>query len=138
MIVLAAAERGAIARHVAAGYPDEACGLLLGEGAANGAVVIRQVVPSDNLADDPRHSFEVDPALRLRLQRQSRDGGDRLIGHYHSHPDGPARPSARDAGRIYEPELLWLIAAVRADGLAELAAFMPAAGGGFTELTLGD
>ena len=97
-----------------ASYPDEACGLLVGRWSAAGHCRLRRAVPSANLAPDPSVAFEIDPALRLDLQRRLRGGGQRVVGLYHSHPDGPARPSARDLARAWEPGLLWLITSVPA------------------------
>ena len=121
--ILQAAERA---------YPAECCGLLIGRASAK-VVRITRIAESVNLmaAEVPRR-FEVDPALRFRLMRELKDGPDRIVGHYHSHPDGPAAPSARDAEAAYEPDLLWLIVSVPAGLAASAAAFLPSpAGGGF-------
>ena len=114
-----AALRAAVAACEAA-YPEEACGLLSGR-AAGGVWDVRAAHPSANLAARPRAEFEVDPALRLKLHKALRGGADSVIGVYHSHPDSPARPSARDLERAWEPDLLWLIVSVL-DGRAGPAA----------------
>lgn len=93
-------------------YPDECCGLLSGS-EAEGTIIIDEVHPSENLAVDRMRRFEVDPALRLRLQRTLRESGRRVIGIYHSHPDGPAQPSPRDLESAWEPDLVWLIVGMR-------------------------
>lgn len=136
MIRLPAAARRALVAHCRAAYPEEACGLLLGRRDGEGFVVTR-AVESANLAADPRHRFEVDPALRLRLQRAARAGDAAVIGHYHSHPDGAARPSATDLAEAWEPELVWLVAALAAQGPVTLAAHLPdPVGGGFRAIPL--
>lgn len=89
--------------------PQEACGLLLGRH-ESGRVVLSACVPSQNIAADPIGRFEVDPAVRLRVQRETRDGGEAMVGLYHSHPAGTAVPSATDRKCLYEPGLVWLIA----------------------------
>ncbi|MCE2481614.1 MAG: M67 family metallopeptidase [Alphaproteobacteria bacterium] len=104
----------AIVAAAEASYPDEACGLLVGRWSAAGHCRLHRAVASANLAPDPSVAFEIDPALRLDLQRRLRGGGQRVVGLYHSHPDGPARPSARDLARAWEPGLLWLILSVPA------------------------
>ena len=104
----------AIVAAAEASYPNEACGLLVGRWSAPGHCRLRRAVPSANLAPDPSVAFEIDPALRLDLQRRLRGGGQRVVGLYHSHPDGPTRPSARDLARAWEPGLLWLILSVPA------------------------
>lgn len=97
-------------------YPRETCGLVVGRRAGDTLRVTR-IEPSRNLAPAPEHRFQIDPALRLRLQRELRGGGGEVIGFYHSHPDGAARPSETDLAQAEEPGLVWIIVAV-ADGQA--------------------
>lgn len=133
MIVFPPDELKALADRAEAAYPLEACGLIVGrrEGEAREAWTWRvaRLEPSPNLADEPRHRFEVDPALRLRLQRQLRGGPDQVIGLYHSHPDGAAQPSATDLAAAWEPYLVWVIAAVTAGQACHVAAHLLAADG---------
>lgn len=103
-------------------YPDEACGLLVGRPGADGAVRVSRLEPSPNLALAPAHAFEVDPRLRLMLQRTLRGTPEAVVGLYHSHPDGEARPSETDLKNAWEPELVWLIAAVAGGRLAAVTA----------------
>ncbi len=91
-------------------YPNESCGLLVGEGDAH--LRVTSLHPSENLADDPGRRFEVDPTLLLKLHKSLRGSGQRLVGHYHSHPEGPAEPSAHDLSRAWQAELAWLVTAV--------------------------
>jgi proteasome lid subunit RPN8/RPN11 len=91
--------------------PNEACGLLEGT-TGKDEYTVTTVHPSDNLASDPADMFEVDPRLLLRLQRELRDGPTDMIGIYHSHPRGPAAPSATDLAMAWQPELAWVITAL--------------------------
>ena len=102
----------AIVDHAEAAFPQECCGLLSGDG-ADGVIRIDEIHASENIATEPNRRFEVDPALRLRLQRTLRHGGGRVVGIYHSHPNGPAQPSSRDLEAAWEPDLVWLIVGVR-------------------------
>ena len=123
-LVLTPHQLAAIVYHAEDAYPDEACGLIVGKRLVRGRCVASRVVVSANLATgDARHRFEVDPALRLRLERELRGSGEAVIGHYHSHPDHPAAPSARDLAEAYEPELAWLIVAVEAGKARACGAF---------------
>lgn len=109
-----------------AAYPAECCGLLVGRGRRH--LRVTRVVPSANLlAAEHRDRFEVDPAVRLALMRELGDGPERLIGHYHSHPDHAAAPSATDLAMAFEPELVWLITAVAGGRAGATAAFRLAA-----------
>ena len=94
-------------------YPEECCGLLIGEGDPAATVAITRVVSSPNLTSSGKvDSFEVDPKLRFDLMRELEGGAHRIVGHYHSHPDHPARPSRRDIEMAWEPEMVWLITSV--------------------------
>lgn len=92
----------------------EACGLLLG-----GKGRITAIRPARNISPDPESRFEIDPTLlfdQARRDRAAKGGegdGVRAIGHYHSHPNGLAEPSAADAAGVTDPTKLWLIVAGR-------------------------
>ena len=110
MLLIAARDLAAIAAHAEHAYPGECCGLLVGRGRR--IVRVSRVVPSSNIAAGRDDRFEVDPKLRFDLMRELGEGPERIVGHYHSHPDHPARPSPTDLACAFEPELLWLILAV--------------------------
>lgn len=82
---------------------QEICGLLFGtEGR------IDRAEPAANVAEHPTDTFEIDPRALFAALRAERAGGDKMIGHYHSHPNGSAEPSPRDLAAA-EPGKLWLI-----------------------------
>ena len=117
-ILLSPAQLQAIERAAEAAYPEEACGLLVGRSVPDGVWQVSAVEASINVAEPPRtRRFEVDPKLRLRLERALRDSPDSIVGVYHSHPNGSAAPSETDISMIFEPDMVWLITAV-ADGMA--------------------
>lgn len=120
-----------------AAFPEECCGLLVGRRIGDRFLVTR-IEPSPNVTTgDPARDFEVDPGLRIRLERALREGDEAVIGHYHSHPNGEALPSGRDLARAYEPELVWLIMAVRAQGVSDVAAYrLSPRGGGFDAVAI--
>lgn len=125
-------------RAAVAAYPEECCGLLVGRTDVDGRLAIFRAVATANVAaDDRRRRFEVDPAVHFRLLRDLRGGPDRVVGHYHSHPDHPATPSAEDRAMAFDPGLVWLIIAVAAIGAGDIAAFRPRVEGtGFAPLPL--
>ena len=90
----------------------EVCGLLFGD-----TDRIDEARAAGNVAVDPLHHFEIDPAALFAAMRAERSGGPRFVGHYHSHPSGSTEPSARDAAATCQPGRLWLIVA---DGEAAL------------------
>jgi len=96
----------------AAASEEEICGLLLGEG--TDIMAVRSV---SNVAVDRARHFEIDPAALIAAHRAAREGGLRVLGHYHSHPSGVAVPSATDAACALPDGSLWLIVA---EGVAAL------------------
>lgn len=96
-----------------AAFPAEACGLILGRGKGQ-LVRVTKVVPAGNLLATSDDRFELDPAVRIAVEKDLRDSGakDRIVGHFHSHTDGTADPSATDRAMAFEPELAWVIVGV--------------------------
>ncbi len=115
----------AIRDHAAQAWPEECCGLLVGtrDAAETGAVQIETAVACRNVAAEPRRAFEVEPQVRIDLERRLRGTGRAVVGHYHSHPDGPASPSASDHAQAFEPQLVWLICGATESGVDALAGF---------------
>lgn len=124
MITLAAAALAALSRAVEAAYPQEGCGLLVGAWDGENCRIER-IAESANLAADAHRRFEVDPRLQLDLQRQLRGQTERVVGVYHSHPDGAPEPSETDRGRAWDRDLVWLIASVKSGKFADLKSFRP-------------
>jgi predicted GIY-YIG superfamily endonuclease/proteasome lid subunit RPN8/RPN11 len=96
----------AIRAHAAAAHPHEACGLLLGEGAR-----ITAAQPAANVHPAPATHFEIDPHALIDAHRAARSGGAQVIGYYHSHPRGPAEPSATDCDSASGDGRVWAIIA---------------------------
>ena len=115
----------AVSAAAEAAYPEEACGLLVGRRIPGGHARVTRVEAAVNVAADRRTGFEVDPGLRIGLERELRGTDQAIVGHYHSHPDGPARPSATDLAKAFEPDLIWLIVAVVRRQASQVLAFTP-------------
>jgi len=86
--------------------PREACGLLLGAGSH-----ISHALPTANVHPEPQRHFEIDPAALIAAYKAARAGGPQIIGYFHSHPNGLARPSATDAAQASGDGRIWAIAA---------------------------
>lgn len=115
-----------IAGAAEAAYPRECCGLIAGTGDTEAGIDVTRAVVAANVHPDGGHDrFEVDPQARFDLMRELGEIGgrppsaERLVGHYHSHPDHLATPSATDLACAFEPNLVWLIVGV--DGGAATA-----------------
>ena len=125
MLVLHPDHLKAIADDAEAAYPREACGLLVGRFGVGDHRLVARVERAQNVAAEPKKTFEIDPGLRLGLERELRGQPLAVIGHYHSHPDGPARPSARDLELLLELDLAWLIVAVGQGQASHMRAYLP-------------
>jgi proteasome lid subunit RPN8/RPN11 len=125
MIVIGRDGLRQIADAAEAAYPGECCGLLVGVQHKNGVHEVKRVTPSRNLGKAPDR-FEIDPQLWVDVTRAHRGGAMRVVGLYHSHPDGPAQPSAIDLEAAWGEELVWLIVAVDGKGGAAQAVHVTA------------
>lgn len=88
-------------------YPDEACGLLLGPDFER----IVEAPTMVNCADDRRRAYLIDPEDYLRGEYRAEDLGLRVVGVWHSHPNGSAVPSATDLDMAW-PDWHYVIIAV--------------------------
>ncbi|MFC3213974.1 Mov34/MPN/PAD-1 family protein [Novosphingobium panipatense] len=86
--------------------PEECCGLLLGRHGR-----IEQAQEAANIAPDPRRRFEIDPAALFAAFKAARGEGAQVLGYYHSHPTGDARPSATDREHSTGDLRIWAIIA---------------------------
>ena len=103
-----------IRHHLAAAYPAEGCGLLLGTRGLDGDVVVRRQLPVPNplTAEGGGHTrYLIRPEDFLSAERAARQDSLEVVGAYHSHPDVPAHPSAYDTEHAW-PCCCYLIASV--------------------------
>jgi proteasome lid subunit RPN8/RPN11 len=96
---------GRILAEAARAFPEEACGLLLGR---NGQ--IERALPAANIHPIPQAHFEIDPQALVDAHRAARQDGPDVLGYYHSHPCGPAQPSATDRAMATGDGRVWAIA----------------------------
>ena len=107
-LTLTAAQWREIVAHVEAGRPNEACGLLGGEGG-----VVRKVYPAENILHSPVE-YQMDPKRQVEIMLEIEASGWELNGIYHSHPGGPPVPSLADVAQAYYPDSIYVILAPQA------------------------
>jgi proteasome lid subunit RPN8/RPN11 len=96
-----------IHRHLESGYPNEACGVMLGRDG-----VVTEIVSADNQrTDSARNRYLIDPLVYLKIEREADKRGLQVVGIYHSHPDVAARPSQFDLDHAW-PDFSYLIVSV--------------------------
>jgi proteasome lid subunit RPN8/RPN11 len=87
--------------------PEEACGLLAGAIGQNGYETLH-VIPTANILHSSLE-YRLDPQEQLDAFLQMEEQGWELVGIYHSHPQGPEKPSPTDIAEAYYPEAVYLI-----------------------------
>ena len=118
-------------------FPLECCGLIEGIRIEGGwrATALHEAA---NLAEDPARRFLIDPQRQFDLIRALRGRETRIIGCFHSHPEGPALPSATDRAQALEDDFLWLIAGGSAESGFTLQAYVFTEESGFVRIALGE
>jgi [CysO sulfur-carrier protein]-S-L-cysteine hydrolase len=106
--------RAQIVAHARAEYPNEACGLIVGDRAALDGGRPLRYVPTRNRAASP-YRYEIHPDDLLRLTIQTDDADEVFWGIVHSHTHTPAVPSPTDIGLAFYPEALYLLVSLAED-----------------------
>ena len=107
-----------IARQAEVGYPEEICGMVIGQSGVPETYQARQVTNVANrepqedpggLPRDARTAYKMDPLEQLRILREADGQGWDVAAFYHSHPDHGAYFSRMDRERALAPdgEPLW-------------------------------
>jgi proteasome lid subunit RPN8/RPN11 len=116
---LPTAIRDELIAHARAEYPNEMCGLIIGDRpVAEGGRAIR-FEPTRNKAASP-YRYEIDPDDLLRLTIATDDADEVFWGIAHSHTHTPAIPSPTDVGLAFYPDSLYLLVSL-AEGQADPA-----------------
>ncbi len=90
------------------GDGHEVCGILGGRYDGE-RTVVESAYPAENVADVPEVRYRIDPEEQLEIVEGIEEEGGDIAGFYHSHPAGPAQPSATDAARATWPDLSYVI-----------------------------
>jgi proteasome lid subunit RPN8/RPN11 len=105
---LPAGIRDQLIAHARAEYPNEMCGLIVGDApAAEGGRALR-FEPARNKAASP-YRYEIDPDDLLRLTIATDDADEVFWGIVHSHTHTQAVPSPTDVGLAFYPDSLYLL-----------------------------
>jgi proteasome lid subunit RPN8/RPN11 len=121
-IVLAQHLQQKIFTQLAADYPHEGGGFLLGS--AGDDVQIADVLPVANVFElsERHHRYAMTPQDWMRMDDEAEARGLSIVGYYHSHPDSPAIPS--DYDREYAlPNFAYLITRVEGGQTREMLAW---------------
>ena len=97
-----------------AGYPNESCGLILGDElpAAGGRAL--RFAPTRNAAASP-YRYEIHPDDLYVLSVAADDADEVFWGIVHSHTHTQAVPSPTDVGLAFYPDALYLLVSLSDD-----------------------
>jgi proteasome lid subunit RPN8/RPN11 len=100
-------------QHGEATYPNECCGVLLGELDEAGQKVVSDLVSCGNTrTDSSANRYRISPTELVRIQRDAMLAGHDIVGFYHSHPDHPARWSVTDLAEAHWTGCSYVITSV--------------------------
>lgn len=88
-------------------YPLEGCGILFGH-IDNNKAIIRDVIETENSADNPTVRFYIDPELFYTILISAEESGLEFLGIFHSHPAQP-NPSNWDLEYMKLHQNVWII-----------------------------
>lgn len=98
----------ALIDHARTEYPNEMCGVIVGDQpAADGGEPLRWVATRNKAASPLRYEIHPDDLLRLTIETD--DADEAFWGIAHSHTHSPARPSQTDIGLAFYPDALYVL-----------------------------
>jgi proteasome lid subunit RPN8/RPN11 len=118
--------------HLEAGYPNEACGALIGTAGAADHQVGEFRSMRNIITDRPWDRYALDPLEQLRVQKDAESRGLEIVGFAHSHPDHPPVPSRFDADHAWT-FYSYVVASVQKGTLREARSWRLDDGGVFQE-----
>ena len=104
----------AMVAHARAEYPNEMCGVIVGDRpAADGGKALRWE-PARNRAASPMR-YDIHPDDLYRLTVATDDADEVFWGIVHSHTHTPAVPSPTDIGLAFYPDALYVLVSLAED-----------------------
>ncbi|MBR1851930.1 MAG: M67 family metallopeptidase [Lachnospiraceae bacterium] len=103
--------------HASQVYPQECCGILLGDGKK---LRVQEIYKAQNksVGEPGREHFLIDPLELYQAERKADEKGLDVIGFYHSHPDCLALLSREDEEYMI-PGMIYFIISLTDGKIAE-------------------
>ncbi|HUQ49521.1 MAG TPA: M67 family metallopeptidase [Terriglobales bacterium] len=124
MLQITNSQMATIRSHAQESYPQECCGILIGEESGE----VRRVVSVNTCRNDETVSsanrYKIHPKDLIAAQKLARQQGFDIIGFYHSHPDHPPRWSGTDLKEAHWMGSSYLIVSVSAKGTSDAASYL--------------
>jgi proteasome lid subunit RPN8/RPN11 len=114
--------------HCLGTYPEEGCGLLVGDPAMSR---VASVHPTRNVAASAQ-IYTIDPGQYLRIDRQAEAEGKAVIGVFHSHTHTDPYPSPTDVAQAPDPAWHYVLVSLRHE-VASVRSYRISEGGSVEE-----
>ena len=101
MLKITRIDYDALRRHGEETYPNECCGVLLGQMDGELRTVTTTARCGNTRTDSAHNRYHIDPKELVSIQREARNRDEDIIGFYHSHPDHPAQWSPTDLAEAH-------------------------------------
>jgi len=99
--------------HAEETYPNECCGVLLGQMDEKRGKTVESLAPCENQRFDSSHNrYLIDPLELIHIQQDARARGQDIVGFYHSHPDHAAQWSTTDLAEAHWTGCSYVITSV--------------------------
>ncbi len=89
--------------HCKEGYPNEACGILSGNGSE-----VSKIYKMTNIEKSPV-TYMLDSREQFKVMKDMREDNLSMLAIFHSHPTSPAYPSARDVSLAFYEDAIYII-----------------------------
>jgi proteasome lid subunit RPN8/RPN11 len=89
--------------HCKAGYPNEACGILAGNGNE-----VSKIYKMTNIENSPV-TYMLDSKEQFKAMKDMRGNNLSMLAIFHSHPSSAAYPSARDVSLAFYEDVVYII-----------------------------
>jgi proteasome lid subunit RPN8/RPN11 len=105
-------------------YPNECCGILLGNIDGRQRTVSLTVTCENARQDSPENRYTIDQEKVIAALKLARSRAETIVGFYHSHPDHPSVYSGTDLAEAHWFDCSYVITSVESGRAAATNSFV--------------
>jgi proteasome lid subunit RPN8/RPN11 len=105
-------------------YPNECCGILLGNVSGDQRQVTLTITCENMRRDSPLNRYSIDPEKVIAALKLARSRAETIVGFYHSHPDHSPRYSGTDLAEAHWFDCSYVITGVESGCAAATHSFV--------------
>jgi proteasome lid subunit RPN8/RPN11 len=105
-------------------YPNECCGILLGNVEGSQRTVSLTVTCENTRRDSLNSRYSIDPETVISALKLARSRAETVVGFYHSHPDQPPNYSGTDLAEAHWFDCSYVIISVESGRAAATGSFV--------------